>query len=357
MINKKFRLLISGQIMFLTSFLVLSLITLLFISCGSDNGDDDGNERYIKLEVDWLSNGNDFLKPDAKIIANRIVRAFGDHGYTLEVKVSNAIPHPTGQIALGPSTSQTIAEFWGPDTEFGKLKAANKENGNDWHYCIIALAFYFSDQENVLTASGMSPMPGKDLILGASFYNNNPHHHNQNAMTNILMHELGHNLGLGHGGFERHNFKPNYNSIMNYRFAYTGVDNDCNAWSDGDYLTAGKADYSSGRNIDLDENRIFEPDGVCGNKGVDWSGDGYIDPENYYRGNLDIDFGTNTPYDPNLTVLKDYDDWSNLYLSAGVASSAAIESSKPSENVICNIVHPNADPSRALNNWIGTPSP
>src|SRR5262249_4202145 len=33
-----------------------------------------------------------------------------------------------------------------------------------------------------------------------------------------FMHELGHNLGLGHGGGDDINSKPNYQSVMNYDF-------------------------------------------------------------------------------------------------------------------------------------------
>ncbi|MGL6039885.1 MAG: lamin tail domain-containing protein, partial [Deefgea sp.] len=43
---------------------------------------------------------------------------------------------------------------------------------------------------------------------------------NQQAST--IMHELGHNFGLEHGGFEAHNYKPNYISIMNYLYS-TGI--------------------------------------------------------------------------------------------------------------------------------------
>ena len=37
------------------------------------------------------------------------------------------------------------------------------------------------------------------------------------------MHELGHNLGLHHGGDDGVNFKPNYLSIMNYSFEILGT--------------------------------------------------------------------------------------------------------------------------------------
>ena len=36
-----------------------------------------------------------------------------------------------------------------------------------------------------------------------------------------FMHELGHNLGLLHGGFQNRNHKPNYVSLMNYRYSFT----------------------------------------------------------------------------------------------------------------------------------------
>ena len=36
-----------------------------------------------------------------------------------------------------------------------------------------------------------------------------------------FMHEFGHTLGLRHGGFENKNHKPNYVSLMNYRYSFT----------------------------------------------------------------------------------------------------------------------------------------
>ena len=37
------------------------------------------------------------------------------------------------------------------------------------------------------------------------------------------MHELGHNLGLRHGGDDNVHRKPNYLSVMNYSFQTTGM--------------------------------------------------------------------------------------------------------------------------------------
>jgi len=45
----------------------------------------------------------------------------------------------------------------------------------------------------------------------------------QNFVVGTLMHELGHNLNLRHGGDEDENFKPNYLSVMNYLWQVYGI--------------------------------------------------------------------------------------------------------------------------------------
>jgi parallel beta-helix repeat protein len=71
--------------------------------------------------------------------------------------------------------------------------------------------------------------------------------------SSTFIHELGHALGLRHGGNHDTNFKPNYNSVMNYRFQFPGVDGsdppdyDCNDPVDD------LVDYSHGLNPPLDE--------------------------------------------------------------------------------------------------------
>jgi hypothetical protein len=45
----------------------------------------------------------------------------------------------------------------------------------------------------------------------------------ETQQTGTFMHELGHTLGLSHGGEDGVNFKPNYPSVMNYLFQFPGV--------------------------------------------------------------------------------------------------------------------------------------
>jgi hypothetical protein len=59
------------------------------------------------------------------------------------------------------------------------------------------------------------------LIVSLGSWTNSTGTANQQAGT--LMHELGHNLALQHGGQNGNNYKPNYISIMNYLFQTTGL--------------------------------------------------------------------------------------------------------------------------------------
>jgi hypothetical protein len=68
------------------------------------------------------------------------------------------------------------------------------------------------------------------------------------------MHELGHNLGLDHGGDEDVNFKPNYISIMNYAFGATGL-----LSKNGRQR---KVDYSRSELPSLNERSLIESVGI-----------------------------------------------------------------------------------------------
>jgi hypothetical protein len=99
-------------------------------------------------------------------------------------------------------------------------------------------------------------------------------------VRNTMIHEYGHNFGLGHGGNSVCNNKPNYNSVMNYNHQFPGLDIDCDGYGDGvDFVN-----YSGGERPPLNANSLIEADGVCGSghpsqQWVDWNGNGQIDPQ------------------------------------------------------------------------------
>lgn len=67
--------------------------------------------------------------------------------------------------------------------------------------------------------SGVGRQPGSDFIVSLGTFS---------AVTDqqtagTFMHELGHNLGLDHGGSDGVNNKPNYLSVMNYLWQFSGI--------------------------------------------------------------------------------------------------------------------------------------
>jgi hypothetical protein len=165
------------------------------------------------------------------------------------------------------------------------------------------------------------------VTLGGWLGSESNGNYDQQAAT--FMHELGHNLGLWHGGIEdepgtTYNCKPNYLSVMNYTFMYDY------AWVNGRPL-----DYSRRKLLDLDKAHLNENLGIGGsagdktafgppfvrqgyttvNRSIDASG-----AINWNGGALEADVsepginrfpmaGCNTGAG---SVLKGHDDWSNL---------------------------------------------
>src|SRR5262249_59034290 len=115
--------------------------------------------------------------------------------------------------------------------------------------------------------------------------------------ANTIMHELGHNLGLHHGGTDDVNYKFNFDSVMNYWYQGDGVDTNCDALGDN------VLSYSKGTNISLNESNINEANGVCGaGHPIDWNGSGTIQSEPVLDLNGDGLFQTFT----------DFNDWTHL---------------------------------------------
>jgi hypothetical protein len=98
-----------------------------------------------------------------------------------------------------------------------------------FHYALIAHALGYPSIENPrvpVANSGIADADGGDLMITLGFWDNEVGTSFVQAST--LMHELGHNFGLRHGGVLRSgvleaNCKPNYQSVMNYLFQVRGL--------------------------------------------------------------------------------------------------------------------------------------
>lgn len=181
--------------------------------------------------------------------------------------------------------------------EFQDHRAANFDplRRGYFHYTILPHRY------GATSSSGQAEFPGDDMIvsLGCALVDQ--------FVANTIVHEIGHNFALGHGGNNSCNYKPNYNSVMNYRYQFPGVDNDCTPGANG------VLDYSHGDRIPLDENALDENSGICGAPPVDWNNDSLIEAGVVFDVNSADEFQS-VFCGGTLSTLTDNDDWSAIRL-------------------------------------------
>ncbi len=179
----------------------------------------------------------------------------GSTGITLHVEIGTAIKHSNTMVIPGTCMTTGI-----PLSDFDVEKAANFGVNNPkrftHHYGI------FAHLQDSAGHTGCAEVPGNDLLISlgaAAAGDRDGDGSNDQFVGTVLeqggtfMHELGHNLGLQHGGGDDVNFKPNYLSVMNYAFQQSGIP-----------LTAAppRLDYSRLLLLKLDETSLNEAAGI-----------------------------------------------------------------------------------------------
>jgi hypothetical protein len=116
------------------------------------------------------------------------------------------------------------------------------------------------------TNTGIADAPGGDILMTLGFFDE--HVGTPFIQATTLMHELGHNLGLRHGGIPfQPNCKPNYQSVMNYLFQVRGLMvGTANLPVAGNQVGVPVIDYSRQSLGPLTENSLNEPAGL----GASW---------------------------------------------------------------------------------------
>lgn len=177
--------------------------------------------------------------------------------------------------------------------------------------------------------SGLSrSIPATDFMvsLGTSF---TAQQRGTIAQGSTFMHELGHNLNLRHGGNDNVNWKPNYISIMNYRFQLGGLiksDNspEINYSVDAlNMLTETNLDESVGIGDPSHRTAWFGPAPACSvqkstQTSIDWN---VNSTPNEIGVSADINGDSPSGCDPlgSVSVLKGHNDWLAVNLSANGA--------------------------------------
>jgi hypothetical protein len=194
----------------------------------------------------------------------------------------------------------------GFDGEFNSYKATFFDTNRKgfFHYAIFCHRY----DNSANNSSGRAELNGDDFVVSLQCILND------SAVSKTMMHELGHNLNLRHGGFEDLNQKPNYNSIMNYRYQFWGTDSNCDA------IGNGSLDYSQGTLATIDENNLNECLGICGaGFPIDWNMSGGA-----CETNVALNITTGQGGSSSLDILADYDDWANIVLDNLVAGDRVV---------------------------------
>jgi len=192
-----------------------------------------------------------------------------------------------------------------------------------FHYFLFT---WSQDPAGGIGASGLAEIHGNDGLMSMGNWGGNASSEQMliNFQAATLLHELGHNLGLQHGGGDSINYKPNYKSSMNYLYQLHGIDVDddgdvfyyVNNYSlrsgytldslDNDPTSASFImDYSKGKFPSLNEAALDEEKG-WNESPIDFDNSGAFE-QNISPTNINPQYDTTSD-----GVHVDHDDWGAL---------------------------------------------
>jgi len=302
-------------------------------------------QRDLFIELDHMRSDDPGILPFKEAL-DKMVAVFAGRGIRVHIDVgtrfsesfdpaSYNLGQGSPELPFAPSINLTRRN--GEASGVLEFKAAHMDFARRpvFHYCIFGSS---QKLDGSAGSSGRAEIIGNDLLvtLGSwGLHTDTVEARNQliNFQSSTLMHELGHNLGLRHGGNVDTNHKPNYLSIMNYMYQLRGLgpttgsaagDRYYNVWGlkgyeristlvDSPLTDTFVMDYSDGSGVGLDERGVDEAAGMCR------SGSTFVDYDDNGTENMP-EFDVNR--DNRFEVLRDHDDWGKLVLPFALRRSA-----------------------------------
>jgi hypothetical protein len=328
-------------------------------------GADSVQQVWVHYDYMVGAGGASFAPDPAGI--QIVVDAFRRHGVILHIDPQHtAIPLHSVIVFDAPGNQNYSFDpaCTGPDAVgFSALKARyfHPTSDHPWHYVIFGKYVQSDTFDDFLAClnnhdfsryaydfgnSGYAVLPGYDFVVTPGFNFDNP------TITGFFdfstgqqlpgwppppyawaiwfMHELGHNLGLYHGGYGSpaggglsftDNNKPNYVSVMNYLYDSDAIVTSSTATGSG---YSYRVDYSDETLAPLDERNLNEAAGIgptlhpsdyiqwcCHTVGfalasgpLDWNNNGTP---------TDTGVSTDLNNDGQLTILKGFNDWAEIH--------------------------------------------
>jgi FG-GAP-like repeat/FG-GAP repeat len=198
-----------------------------------------GTLRVVRLHYDYLVADNHTHDPEAMApgAIEEVVKAFARHGIVLIIDPHHAaIP----ESALPPGDFPTVV--LGTGNCGGKPGFVNLFDLKSTYYHVkqprthyVIFSHYIASTGGGMSCdpfsfSGFAELPGQNFVIAMSqlVFPGTPPSLQRMFVAGAFMHELGHNLGLHHGGAmgafgDDRNFKPNYLSVMNYHYIFSGI--------------------------------------------------------------------------------------------------------------------------------------
>ncbi|AOW12377.1 hypothetical protein LPB72_07995 [Hydrogenophaga crassostreae] len=292
------------------------------------------NQRDIFLELDHMDSATVDLVP--QIAAMQTLKdVFAAHGFALHIDVGNVFSAEfnPAQFNLGQVSGKVPYEAclgWGVG-DCATNSSTHYRTIYDWkwqHFDVRRRAIFHYGLIGNAAAQGEG---GRGELFGNDFSVTSGAGGGGNV--GVLMHELGHNLGLQHGGDEATQYKPNYLSVMNYLYSWHVPPQGNSVWpfrkwkysfgnSAGMYVcSAGSTDpncaaqlpysfnYSEGGGLPLNESSLYESSnvgrGALPGVYADWDENGSLTANPIAR---DLN------QDGLLAVLTDHNDWAAINL-------------------------------------------
>ena len=276
--------------------------------------------KDILIEYDWFNDTDSYCtihththRPNAAIVQDvhnvfasaPVLNPDGTTGINAIQDYGQGTPFTGGNLINDPSNPQATLNGLGADYQAYETANFTPNRHGYFHYVLMAHTLSGG-------ASGIATIGGDQVLVTEGCWaadQDDPNSAGHPYIRNTIVHELGHNLGLQHGGDEACNNKPNYSSVMNYRYQHAGIDTSC--LGTGQNALPFKCDYSRGDRLLLDENHLNETLGMCtgATVPVDWNHDFN------YTTSVAVDTNADDVFCPGKTILHDYNDWAHIKLS------------------------------------------